>query len=131
MSSRRNMPSVAIRCLAAAERAANLTRQLLLFSRKQVMQPVSLELNEVLSGMTKMLRRIVGEDIVLLSEFAPDLPAVLADAGMIEQILLNLAVNSRDAMPHGGQLHVATSARTSMRPRRSAPPAPCPAVASA
>ena len=98
--------------LTASERAANLTRQLLVFSRKQIMQTVNLELNEVLGGMTKMLRRILGEDIVLHSEFAPELPLVLADAGMIEQVLLNLAVNSRDAMPEGGRLTIATSART-------------------
>jgi PAS domain S-box-containing protein len=97
--------------LTASERAANLTRQLLVFSRKQIMQPVSLELGEVLGGMTKMLRRILGEDIILNSEFAPDLPPILADAGMIEQILLNLAVNSRDAMPEGGRLTIATSAQ--------------------
>ena len=95
--------------LAAAERAANLTRQLLLFSRKQVMQPISLELNSVVGGMTKMLQRILGEDIVFHSQFAPDLPAIHADAGMIEQVLLNLAVNSRDAMPNGGRLLIATS----------------------
>ncbi len=97
--------------LAAAERAANLTRQLLLFSRKQVIQPVSLEMNAVVSGMTKMLQRILGEDITLNSEFAPELPPILADAGMIEQVVLNLAVNSRDAMPNGGRLLIATSSR--------------------
>jgi PAS domain S-box-containing protein len=95
--------------LLATERAANLTRQLLVFSRKQAIKPVCLELNEVLAAMTRMLRRILGEDIVLHSEFAPELPPVLADAGMIEQVLLNLAVNSRDAMPEGGRLTIATS----------------------
>lgn len=98
--------------LIASERAANLTRQLLVFSRKQIMQPVSLDLNEVLAGTTKMLRRIVGEDIALHTEFAPEVPRILADAGMIEQIVLNLAVNSRDAMPEGGRLVIATSTET-------------------
>ena len=96
----------------AAERAANLTRQLLLFSRKQVMQPVNLDLNEVVGGMIKMLKRILGEDITLCSELAPALPLLYADAGMIEQVLLNLAVNSRDAMPAGGRLTITTGTQT-------------------
>lgn len=96
----------------AAERAASLTRQLLLFSRKQVMQAVPLNLNEVVANMTKMLQRILGEDISLNASFASNLPAILADPGMIEQILLNLAVNSRDAMPEGGRLNITTSAET-------------------
>jgi two-component system, cell cycle sensor histidine kinase and response regulator CckA len=98
--------------IQAAERAANLTRQLLLFSRKQVMQPGNLDLNEVVVGMIKMLKRILGEDITLCSELAPALPLLYADAGMIEQVLLNLAVNSRDAMPAGGRLTVITGAQT-------------------
>src|SRR5262249_51524741 len=98
--------------LHAAERAASLTRQLLLFSRKQVMQATNLNLNEIVSGMVKMLHRILGEDIALRSELAADLPAVFADAGMIEQILLNLAVNARDAMPTGGRLTIATVKQT-------------------
>jgi len=92
----------------AAERAANLTRQLLMFSRKQVIQPTRLNLNEVVARMTKLLQRILGEDVSLASNYAAGLPAILADTGMIEQILLNLAVNSRDAMPHGGQLIITT-----------------------
>jgi two-component system cell cycle sensor histidine kinase/response regulator CckA len=98
--------------IQAAERASNLTRQLLLFSRKQVMQPVNLDLNEVVGGMIKMLKRILGEDITLCSELAPGLPLLYADAGMIEQVLLNLAVNSRDAMPAGGRLIITTGAQT-------------------
>ena len=94
--------------IMAAERAAGLTRQLLLFGRKQVMQPTTLDLNEVVGGTIKMLKRILGEDVALHSELAPALPPLCADVGMIEQILLNLAVNSRDAMPTGGRLTIAT-----------------------
>ena len=96
----------------AAERAANLTRQLLMFSRKQVIQPIRLDLNEVVAQMTKLLQRILGEDISLASNYAAGLPAIEADTGMIEQVLLNLAVNSRDAMPKGGQLIISTGAET-------------------
>jgi|GEM_PF-616098 len=90
----------------ASERAAGLTRQLLMFARKQQMQPVNLDLNETVSQMTKMLQRILGEDIALRSEYSPALPLINADVGMIEQIILNLAVNARDAMPNGGQLTI-------------------------
>jgi PAS domain S-box-containing protein len=93
----------------AAERAAGLTRQLLLFGRKQVMRPADIDLNEVVGNMTKMLQRILGEDVALRAEFAPDLPCVHADTGMIEQVILNLAVNSRDAMPGGGRLIITTA----------------------
>ena len=96
--------------LKAAERAATLTRQLLMFSRKQIMQPGKLDLNEVVAQTAKMLQRILGEDISLASEYASQLPLIRADVGMIEQILLNLAVNSRDAMPDGGKLMIATGA---------------------
>ena len=90
----------------AGERAAGLTRQLLMFARKQQMQPVHLDLNETVSQMTKMLQRILGEDIALRSEYSPALPLINADVGMLEQIILNLAVNARDAMPGGGQLTI-------------------------
>jgi signal transduction histidine kinase/CheY-like chemotaxis protein len=92
----------------AAKRAADLTRQLLTFSRKQVLQPQVVDLNEVVNNVSKMLRRILGEDIALEVTFSPNLPCVKADLGMLEQVLLNLAVNSRDAMPRGGQLRLAT-----------------------
>jgi two-component system cell cycle sensor histidine kinase/response regulator CckA len=90
----------------AAERAANLTRQLLTFSRRQMMQPRPLDLNAVVSHMTKLLERILGEDIALQFNYSAGQVFVLADVGMMEQILLNLAVNSRDAMPAGGRLTI-------------------------
>ncbi|HXG46396.1 MAG TPA: response regulator [Methylomirabilota bacterium] len=92
----------------AAERAANLTRQLLMFSRKQIMQPQLLNLNEVVSNVYKMLRVMVGPSVNLRRELTPDLPAVHADPGMLEQVLVNLAVNARDAMPNGGDLTIGT-----------------------
>jgi PAS domain S-box-containing protein len=92
----------------AAERAANLTRQLLMFGRQQVIQPMPLDLNAVVAQMTKLLQRLLGEDISLTSRHAANLPAIRADTGMIEQVLLNLAVNSRDAMPQGGKLTIIT-----------------------
>jgi signal transduction histidine kinase/ActR/RegA family two-component response regulator len=92
----------------AAERAASLTRQLLLFSRKTVMQPKLLDLREVVSQLSKMLRRVLGENVTVEIEAPADLPAVRADAGMVEQVIMNLAVNARDAMPGGGRLTIAT-----------------------
>jgi two-component system, cell cycle sensor histidine kinase and response regulator CckA len=92
----------------AAKRGASLTRQLLMFSRKQVMQPKVIDLNVVLGNMTKMLQRLLGEDIALESKYAENIPAIEADVGMIEQVIMNLSVNARDAMPKGGQLLVST-----------------------
>ncbi|HUP52595.1 MAG TPA: ATP-binding protein, partial [Longimicrobiales bacterium] len=91
-----------------AERAANLTRQLLLFSRKQVMQPRELDLNEVVSSLAKMLQRIIGEDVRLQLSLHPTPLMTRADAGMLDQILMNLSVNARDAMPAGGRLVIET-----------------------
>ncbi len=93
----------------AAERAADLTRHLLAFSRNQVLEPVSLDLNLVATGIEKMLRRILGEDLEFVQRLAPDLALVHADPGQIEQVLMNLAVNARDAMPQGGKLTIETS----------------------
>ncbi len=95
--------------LKASDRAAALTSQLLAFSRKQVLQPRVLQLNEVVRGMEKMLRRLIGEDVELSTTFDPVLGHVLADPGQIEQVLMNLAVNARDAMPRGGKLTISTS----------------------
>lgn len=95
---------------AASERATNLTRQLLLFSRKQVMETQVIDLNEVISDVTKFLRRILGEDITLHFNYSPNLPLIQADSGMIEQIIMNLAVNARDALPRGGTLTIGTHA---------------------
>ena len=93
---------------SAGERAAGLTRQLLAFSRKQVMQFKVLDLNTVLTDMGKLLRRLIGENIVLTVSCAEDLPLIKADPGQMEQVIMNLAVNSRDAMPNGGRLTVET-----------------------
>jgi len=96
----------------AGKRASALTRQLTTFSRKQEFHPQVVDLNEVVNHITKMLRRILGEDINLNIDFSPGLPSIKADLGMMEQVLLNLAVNSRDAMPRGGQLRIQTSVVT-------------------
>jgi two-component system, cell cycle sensor histidine kinase and response regulator CckA len=97
---------------AAAKRASSLTRQLLMFSRKQVMQSRVIDLNAVLGNLAKMLNRLIGDNIALETKYARELPPIEADPGMCEQIVLNLCVNSRDAMPKGGQLLITTSAVT-------------------
>ncbi|MBN1831485.1 MAG: response regulator [Deltaproteobacteria bacterium] len=94
---------------AAGNRAAILTHQLLAFSRKQILQPRIIDLNETVNNMQKMLHRIIGEDIELVTVLPPDLGAVEADEGQIEQIIMNLAVNSRDAMLNGGKLTIETA----------------------
>lgn len=110
----------------AGERAASLTRQLLAFSRKQTIQPALLKLSDVVTGMEKLLDRLIGENIKVSTNLAADLGTVLADAGQMEQVILNLAVNSRDAMPDGGKLTIqarntrlpqgATQGKTEMKP---------------
>ncbi len=93
----------------AAQRAANLTRQLLMFSRRQVMQRRTLDLNLVVVGLSKMLTRIIGEDVRLQLALHPEPLPTHADPGMLDQLLLNFAVNARDAMPEGGELFISTA----------------------
>jgi PAS domain S-box-containing protein len=94
---------------AAGDRAARLTRQLLAFSRKQVMEPTVVDLNASLDGVMKMLRRLIGEDIELTFVPGGELGSICADVGQIEQVVMNLVVNARDAMPAGGKLTIETS----------------------
>ncbi len=102
---RRNVDEI----LKASERAASLTRQLLAFSRKQVMQPKVFDLNTVVADLEKMLRRMIGEDIELCVSSETDLGNIKADPVQVEQVIMNLVVNARDAMPKGGKLSIETS----------------------
>ncbi len=95
---------------SATERATHLTRQLLTFSRKQVIQMQPLDLHEVINNASKSVRHAIGESIALQFNYSPGLPAVEADAGMMEQVILNLATNAKEAMPQGGQLTIGTTA---------------------
>jgi PAS domain S-box-containing protein len=128
-----NMQEPVRQIATAAQRAADLSRQLLTFSRRQAMQIRSLNLDEVLSNISKMLHRLLGEQIALQCNYAPNLPPIEADAGMLEQVVVNLAVNARDAMPKGGRLVLSTQtevlgpevARTNSQARtgqRASPP---------
>lgn len=95
----------------AAERAARLTQQLLLFGRRELMRPRPVDLNEVVTNLSKMLQRLIREDVTLQLRLSPEPQPVLADAGMIDQVLMNLAVNARAAMPGGGMLVIETSSQ--------------------
>lgn len=93
----------------AAQRAKGLTRQLLAFARKQIIAPITLDLNDLVLDLEPLLRRLIGEHIVVDTQLAPGLGMVRADPGQIEQVLVNLVVNARDAMPHGGRLVIETA----------------------
>lgn len=97
----------------AAERAAALTRQLLAFGRRQIMQPQDADLNDLISNLAKMVRRLLGEDIDLQLDLSPRPLPVYADPGLIDQVLMNLVINARDAMPSGGVLRITTAMRSS------------------
>jgi two-component system, cell cycle sensor histidine kinase and response regulator CckA len=92
----------------AAERAANLTSQLLAFSRRQVVAPQVINLNDLILDLDRLVRRLIGENIELVTLPSPDLGAVKVDPSQIEQVLVNLVVNARDAMPNGGKLVIET-----------------------
>jgi len=108
--------------MSAAERAASLTRQLLIFGRKQAMHLEPILLNSLIANLAKMLDRVIREDIRLECRHSDQLPFVQADAGMVEQVLINLVVNARDAMPHGGQLLIVTDKVTIDAAQASANP---------
>ena len=93
----------------AGDRAASLTRQLLIFSRQHVVEPQVLDLNTIVTGIDKMLRRVIGEDVEVVTILGSALGAIKADPGQLEQVILNLAINSRDAMSRGGKLSIETS----------------------
>src|SRR4029450_11582254 len=103
-----SLSAYATEIIRAAERASSLTRQLLAFSRKEMMDPRVMELNAVVSDMDRMLRRLIGGDIELVTMLHPNLSRVRADPGQVEQILMNLVLNARDALPRGGRLVIET-----------------------
>jgi two-component system cell cycle sensor histidine kinase/response regulator CckA len=94
---------------SAADRASGITRQLLAFSRKQVLSPRIINLNDIMLNLDALLRRLIGEDVEVRTDLANDLGAVKADPGQIEQVIMNLALNARDAMPQGGKLTLETA----------------------
>jgi PAS domain S-box-containing protein len=106
----------------ATERAESLTRQLLAFGRKQFLQPRVLNVNDIIADMGKMLGRLIGEDVELETRLADDIRMVKADIGQMEQVIMNLAVNARDAMPQGGRLIIETRNVTLVHPRKGSDP---------
>lgn len=92
----------------AVDRSADLTRQLLAFSRKQILKPVVLNVNELVTNLEKMLGRLIGDDVILSTNLQPDLWSVMADAGQLEQVIMNVVINARDALPTGGMITVET-----------------------
>jgi signal transduction histidine kinase/CheY-like chemotaxis protein len=106
----------------AAERAAGMTRQLLEFSRREMLQPAVIDLNQLVSKLSVMLRRLIGEDMDLRLELQPQLKRVKADAGSMEQVIMNLVVNARDAMPNGGTLTIETTDTEIEGPSAGIPP---------
>ena len=112
--------------LDAGERAARLTHQLLAFSRKAIVEPKIVDVNEIVEQSVKLLRRVIGKRIVLSVNLSADLPSIQADPGQIEQVIMNLVLNSRDAMPDGGMLTIQTHDRTIMEANLQAiPPLEC------
>ena len=109
LDDKKNLKGDIVEIQRAGERAAALTRQLLIFSRQQVLQPQPVDLNALVTELGKMLRRLIGEDIDLTLSCGEPAATILADPGQIEQVIINLAVNARDAMPMGGQLVIETS----------------------
>src|SRR2546430_10961517 len=107
----------------AAKRAAGLTRQLLVFSRQQVLEPQILDLNAVVGDLQRMLGRLIGEDIELHTQLASEVGAVQADPGQLQQAIVNLVVNARDAMPNGGRVTIET-ADVGLHPRQPVPNTP-------
>ncbi len=109
--------------LLAADRAGRLTRQILAFGRKQVLQPQVVDLNAVIADMKRMLPRLLGEQIRFSTHQAPELDTVVADVSQLEQVIMNLVLNARDAMPAGGSIHIATENRevTALETRRLSP----------
>ncbi len=101
----------------AAQRAASLTSQLLSYARRQMVVPTEVDLTATITGLEPMIRRLVGEDVVILTDLQPDLGPTRVDAGQIEQVLLNLVANARDAMPRGGTLRIATRHVQDLRAR--------------